>query len=867
MVDELAGERHGGIDADRDITIKGEGHKVVGGDLIEAETYIANTTIQQTEQLAPLGLLPPDVAEFTGREAELKRLETELLAAHERAVVISAVAGKPGVGKSALAVHVAHRLAIQFPDGQVYVNLRGADQQPLSAETALTDLLHVLGLPGEQQPISLDGKAAVWRQRLAGKRVLVVIDNARDEAQVRPLLPGSSNCAVIVTSRQVLATLGGKPMLLDILDTDEALELVAKLAGSQRIAAEPPAALAAVAVCGGLPLALRIAGAKLVERPDWAVATLAERLADEHRRLVELGVRDLDVRASFQLSYQELPEEQTKAFRLLALWPGADFFPWVLSALVGDDHRKPAHEDMERLLDGLIRAQLVEPSSGSDRFRVHDLLRLFAKERLEVEEPDHVRVAANDRLLESSVSMVAGCSSALRQGPQDDQRKGVDRQTALAWLEAEREALVALIDDTIANHSWSVVCQLTEHLVGFLLLRGYWSDAERICRSALFAAEQSEDDVVQGRALHNLSTVLATEGKWAEAAERLRQSLGLHRSLGDRDGEATALTGLGTVYQLEGYWDEAADCYRKSLAIIRALGDRHSEAVTLNNLGILHDLQGRLPDAIDHCRQALDIYRLLDDQHGQGQALTNIGIALSRQEQWAEATDCYEESLRICRTLGDRHGEAQNLVNLGAALAEQEYWQEAVEYHQRGLRILRDLGDHKGEAESLGTFGDALAMHGRWDEAIGCYRDSLKARRRLNDLRGEGRTLILLASALVQEAELSEAFDCCQQSLRIWQELQDHEGEVQSLGMLGDLLGRRGRWEEATDHYQQAMMACRASEDRYGEGLVLTSLGVAFAAQNRDEEAIECWHASLRTLEELGVPEAEAVRQLLLDHS
>ena len=301
MTEEEAGERHAGIHADGDLTVEGEGHKLVGGDDIEAETYIANAVIKQAAPPTPLGLLPPDVADFTGRDVELEQLEEELLAANRHAVVISAVHGKPGVGKSALAVHLAHRLAAEFPDGQVYVHLRGADEQPLDVETALTELLNVLGVPAERRPGTLDGKAALWRQQVAGQRVLVVLDNAHDEAQVRLLLPGSPTCAVIVTSRAVLATLGSKPLLLDTLDHDQALELLGKIAGRERIEAERQAAVDIVGV-RGLPLALRIAGAKLAARPDWPVATLARRLADTRRRLAVLGMGDLDVRASFRLS-------------------------------------------------------------------------------------------------------------------------------------------------------------------------------------------------------------------------------------------------------------------------------------------------------------------------------------------------------------------------------------------------------------------------------------------------------------------------------------------------------------------------------------------------------------------------------------
>jgi hypothetical protein len=372
--------RHGGVHADRNLEVTGNDNRIAGRNIVDAGVYIEHietAVFQEADARARLALLPPDVAEFTGRSGEVAELAATLRATDSRAVVVSAVAGKPGVGKSALAIHVAHLLTEYFPDGQVYVNLRGADEQPLSPEAALTELLQVLGVPGDRHPTSLDAKATLWRQQLASRRVLLVIDNACSEAQVRPLLPGSSTCAVIVTSRTVLAALGARTWLLNTMEADEALDLLGLLAGSERIAAEPSAAQAVVAACGGLPLALRIAGARLLARPDWKVAHLTRRLTDERRRLAELGWGDLDVRANFQLSYQALEAEPARLFRLLGLLPGLDLHPWVAAALLN-----VGLEAAEDMVDGLVVAQLVEPASNSDRFRLHDLLRLFAREQV-----------------------------------------------------------------------------------------------------------------------------------------------------------------------------------------------------------------------------------------------------------------------------------------------------------------------------------------------------------------------------------------------------------------------------------------------------------------------------------------------------
>jgi NB-ARC domain len=393
MADNQPHSRYEGVHANRDLRI-GDHNRVIGGSSIDQ----LNVLLDVLPQLAatPLHLLPPDVADFTGRRAEIAQL-SQLLSTESQAGLIAALAGKPGVGKSALAVHVAHQLAEQFPDGQLYIDLRGADKQTLSAEQALTSLLNVYGVPSivhPDHPQSVDDKVLIWRRLVAGRRVLLVLDNALDDAQVRPLLPGNPRCLVLITSRTVLATLGAKTLQLDLLDSEQAMNMLRSIVGQGRLDEDPKATLDVIEWCGGLPLALRIAGARLVQLPHRNMAWLAERLAVEHRRLSELDVSDLQVRSSFQLSHKGLPDLEAKAFRRLGLWHEADFDATVVATLL-----EVEVDEAEEIVDGLVKAQLIEPASAKPgRYRMHDLLRLFAQEQLERQETGTGREDALERL-------------------------------------------------------------------------------------------------------------------------------------------------------------------------------------------------------------------------------------------------------------------------------------------------------------------------------------------------------------------------------------------------------------------------------------------------------------------------------------
>src|SRR5215470_16634471 len=406
---------------------------------------------------AALSQLPPDIEDFTGREGPMERLRAKM-AGHRgesTAVVITGAVGKAGVGKTALAVHAGHQLRPLFPDGQLYVNLRGTEAQALAPAEVLGRFLRALGVQGQCLPEDVDSRAGLYRSLLADRRVLVVLDNAADEAQVRPLLPAGAGNAVLVTSRVRLAGLTPAEVIdLGVLPPEQAVELLGKIVGADRVAAESEAASQLAALCGYLPLALRIVGARLAAKPHWRVKRLADRLGAHHRRLDELVVGDLEVRASFALSYQAVGEVERRAFRLLGLLEVPDFALWMLAALL-DVPAPDAEEIAERLADAQLLDTVGEDAAGQIRYRCHDLLRLFARERLATDETPATRRAALERTLQIYFTRAHGAVRQLRLRPPElgdvtapaIPRDPVDGLAgSYKWLAAEHTGLAVSLD-------------------------------------------------------------------------------------------------------------------------------------------------------------------------------------------------------------------------------------------------------------------------------------------------------------------------------------------------------------------------------------------------------------------------------------
>jgi DNA-binding SARP family transcriptional activator len=746
---------------------------------------------------APLGLpggspgtidvpcqLPPDIDDFTGRGVAVAQVQQLLEREQTTAIVISAIAGKAGVGKTALAVHVAHRLRPRFPDGQLYVNLRGAEAQAREPSEVLAEFLRALGMEGTMILDGLEERVRQFRTRLADRRVLVVLDNAANEAQLRPLLPGSRGCVALVTSR---ARLGGleaaHSLTLEVLDPEEAVALLAKLAGPARVAAELQAAQAIVRLCGWLPLAVRIAGARLAARPKWRLALLAERLADERRRLDELTVGDLEVRASIALSYHGCSQEQRRLFRLLGLLVMPSFAAWVAAALLDTE---PA--EAEALLEGLVDAQLIDAAgqdeAGQLRYRLHDLLRVYARERLLAQEPTPERQAALRRMLQGYLTLAERADALLvpsglhRFGGDPAARPHTDHPAAtvvdrdpMAWFEAERASLVAAVEQACQGPMGRLGWQLADAQGGFLQLHARLDDWQHTRTLALAAARRAGDRDAEARIVAGLSDLYAERDRVDDARRCLRQSLAAFRETSNRNGELQCLVNLSAADLHQGRFTEAIARLEHTLAGFRELGLRSWEALALYLLGSAHHQQGRLEEATACLSQSLTLIRAVADRPWEAAILRRLGLVHSQQGQREEAIACLQQSLVLARAGGERLGQAYILQSLGELYLKQGRLEDAAGCLLQSLALVRALGDRDAEARALHTLGDVRREQGRLEDAAGCLERSLSVLRDLGYRHLEARVLNSLGLLLATRGDRNAARSAWRAALAIFREL------------------------------------------------------------------------------------------------
>jgi tetratricopeptide (TPR) repeat protein len=697
---------------------------------------LASRAVPSGGHPARLAELPPASDGFVGRRGELAWLSARLRPAGTPPLAppIVVIHGIGGVGKSALALTVGHRLAAEFPDGQLFAGLHGYVDglAPLDPAEVLGRFLRSLGLVDREIPATVEEATARYRSRLAGRRVLVMLDNVRDSAQVRPLLPGAPTCAVLVTGRAPLLDLDGASHLrLDHLHHDEATALLGRLAGPSRIAAEPEAAAALARACDHLPLALRIAGGRLAARPGLSVQALADRLARVHRRLDELQLGDLAVRASLQLSYRNLgpdgPVDLSRAYRLLSLLDGPDFGTPVAAAQLGCGEPAAA-----AVLDRLASEHLIEEDRPG-RYRFHDLPRLFARELASTTEPVRARRAALRRVLRCYQALAARATRLLAPDQRSDQPVDARvRDQALASLEAERPGIVAAVRVAAScpASTAALVPPLVLELYEYFQARPHWLDWERLNLTALSVARRLGDLPAQAQLLRGLGVAYRKLFRMEAAVTALTEGLRIHERIGDRRNAARVLNQLGVVYYDLSRNDEAIGCLEESLARLRQVGDRTEEASTLNNLAAVLQRVGRIDEALARCRQSLAVWRELGDRRRAAVVSSNLADALVRAGQLEQATDCYRQALGIAREFGDQHGESYTLVGLGEAQLRAGRWDAARALFEQGLAIDRKLGHRWGEGRALHLLGqlchelgDAHRARQHWQGALRCFEE------------------------------------------------------------------------------------------------------------------------------------------------
>jgi tetratricopeptide (TPR) repeat protein len=682
--------------------------------------------------------LPLDVFGFTGRVRELAELDALLGSGERRSVaVLSAVAGTAGVGKTALAVRWAHQVADRFPDGQLYVDLRGYDpEQPVAPAEALAGFLRGLGvadIPGD-----LAERAARYRTVLAGRRVLVLLDNASGPEQVRALLPGTASCCTLVTSRDDLAGLvardGAHRIDLDLLPEAEAVALLRTLIGP-RADADPAAIAELAACCAGLPLALRIAAQLALREP---LPKLVADLRGERRRLDLLdtvGDPRAAIRSVFSWSHRQLSGPAAHAFAVLGLHPGRDLDAAALAVLAD----VPLHQS-RGLLAELAQAHLIEPSTV-DQYRMHDLLRAYAADHGATV---HGRHAALSRLFDHYRDTAAAATGTLF--PHDSpHRTDEPPETAASWLEAQRANLVAVAVHA-ARHGWprhSV--DLSAALWRHFEVGGHYQEALTVHTSAVDAARQSGDG--EAGALLNLGGIHWWLGNFQDARACFEESLAGHRKVADPTGEARALARLGVVHERLGDYRAAMNCLDDALAGYRQAGNRHGEAVQLVNIGALHRRLGDHKESVEHERAAASLFAELGDPRLEGYALGNLGAVESLRGNHIEALALLARALDNCRRSGDPGGEASALGTLGAVYRRLERHAEALDHLHRALALSRETGDRSVEIETLNTLGETLCDMGQPPSALDRHRTALELAEQTGDRYEQARSQDGIAAA------------------------------------------------------------------------------------------------------------------------
>ncbi|MGP4103356.1 BTAD domain-containing putative transcriptional regulator [Nonomuraea sp. KM90] len=658
--------------------------------ILRGDTDLAASPKRPRGHAGPLAdNLPRDIPDFTGRETELSQLYEEL----ERSpatVMIRAIDGMAGVGKTALAVHVAHELADRYPDGRWYLHLRAHDphQPPIDPAQGLEALLRLLGEDPQRIPEALEPRAALWRARLANRRMLIVLDDAAGADQVRPFLPGGAGCLVLITSRRRLAGLeGARPLSLDALMPLEAALLFRRIVGQDR-RLDSGDVNQLVRLCGHLPLAVTIMANRLRHRPARGVGDLVVKLSRSKDRLAEMYAGDSDLLTAFELSYRELSSERREAFRRLGLHVGADLSVGAAAALIGCDPARAEHA-LEELID---RHLVEEPDSG--RVRFHDLLRAYARERATEEETPKELERAVHRLLDFYLYAADQADRALypyrrRAGVTVAHRPDltlIDRpRSAAEWLRAERSNLLMCIHYAAENGHPTHAIQLSHAVATYLERSAHWEDAARV----------------------------------HELARRTCQETG------DREGEARVDLELSLVRSRMSHYDAAFEHAGRGLDTFRAMGDRRGEADTLDHLARVSWLSGRNREALGYAEKALTLFRAIGDRHGEGNALLHWGIALSYLGRAEEAMAAFENSLEIVSETGDVATKAMILNNLGELHFSHGDYRSALGLFREALVILREAGWRQNEAVALNNIANCLEREARRDEALHFYREAL----------------------------------------------------------------------------------------------------------------------------------------------
>ena len=779
--------------------------------------------------------LPRDIAAFTGRQAELARLMGTLAAAatDDGVVEIHAIGGMAGIGKTTFAVHAAHRLAGSFPDGQFFLPLHAhtAGQRPVDPADALASLLLTAGVPAAQIPPGLQARAGRWREQVAGKKILLLLDDAAGHEQVRPLLPGTAGSLVLVTSRRRLAALHDAAVIsLDTLPPEEAAALLVRLAARPGLRPGDAAVGKVTRLCGYLPLAIAMLASQLRHHPSWPAARLATELAAAKERLAFMHAENLSVATAFDLSYADLTPGSQRLFRRLGLVPGPDFDAHAAAALDG-----VSLEEGRRLLDELYDEHLIgEPAPG--RYRLHDLLREHARALADGSGPAD-RDAATGRLLDYYLQTALAAGQRLRTWtfdaglvpPARPPRCAPPLSTpgqASAWVETERANLHAATVYAAASGRLEHAMLIPAAMHLFLYAGGHWDQELALHQIALAAARQAGDRPGQARALLLLSGLQLITNDRAAAVAAKQQALVLFRDLGDRAGQATALNGLAYMHRVSGDYRSAAACCQQALELYRRLGYRRGQASTLNELGVMQQETGDYQAAAATQQQALELARDTGDLYCQSGALQQLSAVQRLTGDYRAAAANLAQAQAVDRELGDRYEQALLLTELGALQRLTGDYRTALASQQQALEALCDRRDPAAQGLAHNELGLAQQETGDYAGAAASH----------------------------------------QQALRLLRDAGEPYGQAQVLNSLGELASRTSATGQAREHHSQALAIARQIGAPLQEARALEGIGHSHLHGTNPRLATAHLQQALAIYQRIGSPGARRVQETLSRH-
>ena len=776
--------------------------------------------------------IPRPPLDFIGREADLENL----LVNFDRGATITSLCGMGGIGKTALAFVLAEKIKSHFSDGRIFVDLRGMSDTPTTSAEAMAHIIHAYR-PDEKIPESETEMEGLYRTVLEGRRALLLLDNAADDRQVRSLLPPAS-CSVLITSRKKF-TLPGmpEPFFLKPMKPQEACDLLLKICPRINSHGGELAIL-----CGYLPLALRAAASLLAIESDLKPEIYLKELRSERNRLEKIGKEgvELDVEASFNLSYQRLPDVMAQALRLLSVFP-EDFDAQAEEFICEDEsHRK---------LSRLVTLSFVDYRDSADRYRLHDLTRIFVAKRLE-ENDENDRLRAQQRHAQHYLAVLSDADKLYQKGEEslwtclmifDLEWKNI--QTGQLWAEKNARS----------NEIATMLCSAYPRDGFYLLgLRQHPQERIRWLEPALNAARQLKDRRSEGSHLGSIGRAYSHIGENRKAIAYYEQHLAISREVGDRKGEGWALDNIGSAYRKLGNARKAIAYCTQHLEIAREIKDRRGEGTALGNTGQAYASLSENSKAIGYYEQHLAISREMKNPRGERDALGNLGVAYAALGDSLKAIDYYEKALKICSKMSDKRGKGDVLGNMGSAYGSIGRPREAIDYCEQALKNSREIGDRQREGEALGKMGTVYFRVGEARKAIDNFEQALSIACEIGDRRGEGNQLGNLANAYNALSYTHKAIEYYQQAIAIDHEIEDARGEVADLGNLGNAHLVLGEVPKAIEYNEKALIIARNIGEKGGESALLGNLGLAYSNMGEYHNAIEYYESGLAIALDIG---------------